>query len=201
MRRPHNYHPTADDRATTAQWSRGVLSFYTIVALVLATSAAGAEYLSSAPAPKATATQSAALTVSEPARLAAPEMAQGSAAFETATDRGGSEALVENAWDFNHPETIPGFGPIPPSAPRVTQQEQPQSKAEVAVAAQAKPGIDIRAMFRDHSASVQAGLVENDWDFNHPETIPGFGALPTPDAPHRVARGPKNPSESTPSSD
>jgi hypothetical protein len=25
-----------------------------------------------------------------------------------------SEALVENGWDFNKPDTIPGFGSLPP---------------------------------------------------------------------------------------
>jgi hypothetical protein len=25
-----------------------------------------------------------------------------------------SEALVENGWDFNKPDTIPGFGTLPP---------------------------------------------------------------------------------------
>ena len=91
-----------------------------------------------------------------------------------------SEALAENAWDFNRPETIPGFGPMTPTAPHHAQPER-------AGPPQVQPGVDIRAVLDDPAIRAQASLAENAWDFNNPDSIPGFGSMPPADEPRRVA--------------
>ena len=39
------------------------------------------------------------------------------------------------------------------------------------------PGVDIKALLADPAVRAYSGLAENGWDFNKPETIPGFGSL------------------------
>ena len=95
-----------------------------------------------------------------------------------------SEALAENAWDFNRPDTIPGFGPMTPTAP---YHAQPERKPGSAGTAQEQPGVDIRAVLDDPAIRAQASLAENAWDFNNPDSIPGFGSMPPADEPRRVA--------------
>jgi hypothetical protein len=200
MPRPHNYIPTAEDRATVAQWTRGMLAVYGTIALAFVTGVSATQYLS----PAGATAQSSAITLSEPAaRAPAPvtvvEPAQPRATtFQVASDTGTSETLAENAWDFNRPETIPGFGPMTPTAPRHAQQEH-----KAVTAAQEQPGVDIRALLDDPAIRAQAGLAENAWDFNAPDSIPGFASMPPADEPRRIARGPNasEESRSSPSSE
>jgi hypothetical protein len=57
------------------------------------------------------------------------------------------------------------------------------SLATVAASAQdGKAEPDIRALLRDPAVTNFIGASENDWDFNKPDTIPGFGSMPTPAA-------------------
>jgi hypothetical protein len=197
MRRPHD-HLTAADRASIAQWTRGVLAVYGVIALTFVIGSTADRYISSATAAKSATMQPTEVIVSDTTRaapIAADEPAQQPVTFQTASDAGTSETLAENAWDFNRPETIPGFGPMTPTAPRHAQQ---QRKPETATAAQPQEGptVDIRALLEDPAMRTQPGLVENHWDFNKPDTIPGFGSMPPADEPRRVA---KNADEAAPS--
>jgi hypothetical protein len=182
---PRHYTPTAEDRIAMAQWRDKVLAFYGAIALVCVTGISASNYLSPADASK-----TAALTISEPATaepaaVKAVESTQSHVRSQTASDPATtSEALAENAWDFNRPETIPGFGPMTPTAPRHAQQER---KPESPGAAQEQPGVDIRAVLDDPAIRAQASLAENAWDFNNPDSIPGFGSMPPADEPRRVA--------------
>jgi hypothetical protein len=197
MRRPQ-YHPTAADRAVTAQWTRGVLAVYGVIAMTFVIGVAANHTISSASAARTVTLQPAEVLVSE-TTSATPgvtsEPGQQPATFQTASDAGTQETLAENAWDFNRPETIPGFGPMTPTAPRHAQQER---KPETATATQPqeRPTVDIRALLEDPAMRTQPGLVENHWDFNKPDTIPGFGSMPPADEPRRVA---KNADEAAPS--
>jgi hypothetical protein len=186
---PHHYTLTSDDRIAMAQWRRTVLAAYGAIALACVVGVSASNYLSPADASK-----SAALTLSEPTSSApevtvvAPAQLQTPAIFETASESTTSDALAENAWDFNRPETIPGFGPMTPTAPRHAQQAR---NAESASSAQEQSGVDIRALLEDPAIRAQAGLAENHWDFNNPDSIPGFGSMPPADVSRRVAGRPE----------
>ena len=182
---PHHYTPTAEDRITIAQWKRTVLAAYGAIALACLSGISASNYLSPANASK-----SAALTITEPiasdhAAVTVTEQMQSQvrATFESASDPAASEALAENAWDFNRPETIPGFGPMTPTAPRHAQQARTRENTE-------QTGVDIRAVLDDPAIRAQAGLAENHWDFNNPDSIPGFGSMPPSPEPRRVAGTP-----------
>jgi hypothetical protein len=172
-----------------AQWRRTVLAAYGAIALACVVGVSASNYLSPADASK-----SAALTLSEPTSSApevtvvAPAQLQTPAIFETASDPTTSDALAENAWDFNRPETIPGFGPMTPTAPRHAQQAR---NPESASSAHEQSGVDIRALLEDPAIRAQAGLAENHWDFNNPDSIPGFGSMPPADVSRRVAGRPE----------
>jgi len=55
------------------------------------------------------------------------------------------------------------------------------------VAAQEAPplasGSDLRSLWADPAIRDFVGMTENGWDFNKPDTIPGFGSLPAKDQP------------------
>lgn len=191
MRRPQ-YHPTAADRAVTAQWTRGVLAFYGIVAMTCVIGVATNQTISPAGAARGVTLQPAEVIVSETTTampVTADKPTQQPVTFQAASDAATQDTLAENAWDFNRPETIPGFGPMTPTAPRHAQQE---SKPAIATIAQAptpeRPSVDIRALLEDPAMRTPPGLVENHWDFNKPDSIPGFASMPATDEPRRVAK-------------
>lgn len=186
---PHHYTLTSDDRIAMAQWRRMVLAAYGAIALACVVGVSASNYLSPADASK-----SAALTLSEPTGSApevtvvAPAPLQTPAILETASPATTSDTLAENAWDFNRPETIAGFGPMTPTAPRHAQQAR---NPESASSAPEQSGVDIRALLEDPAIRAQAGLAENHWDFNNPDSIPGFGSMPPADVSRRVAGRPE----------
>jgi hypothetical protein len=191
---PRHYTPTAEDRAAIAQWRRTALTVYGAIALACLSGVSASRYLSSA-----TASTSAALAISEPMTVepaptpvAEAAKSQSRAPLQSASAAGAAEMLAENAWDFNRPETIPGFGPMTPTAPRHAEHEQLPGSVS---AADERPGVDIRALLADPAIRAQTGLAENHWDFNDPDSIPGFGSMPSADQTRRVAGTPAQATE------
>jgi lipoprotein-anchoring transpeptidase ErfK/SrfK len=187
---PRHYTLTSDDRTAMAQWRRTILAAYGAIALACVVGVSASNYLSPADASKGAALTLSDPTSSAPAEVTAvnPAQPQSPAIFETASEPTTSDALAENAWDFNRPETIPGFGPMTPTAPRHAQQTR---NAESASAAPEQSGVDIRALLEDPAIRAQAGLAENHWDFNNTDSIPGFGSMPPADVSRRVAGRPE----------
>lgn len=174
-----------------------MLTVYGTIVLAFVAAVSSTQYLVPASALKGDTAQHSGLTTSQPAAAAPAPAAtvEPSAGTIVQTASSATETLAENAWDFNRPETIPGFGPMTPTAPRHAQQEQ-----KPATPSAEQPGVDIRAVLDDPALRAQASLNENAWDFNAPDSIPGFGTMPPADEPRRVASAPQFPDESRASS-